>query len=102
MPINETLSTYSDWLYTTAAAIYVVALMFTLIEQGFGARGRLATERAKLRGREVDGRCGPGARPPPERAKLRPRDLVGAGGPPVEDVPAAQREVGRPERIGRM
>ncbi len=80
MPINETLSTYSDWLYTTAAAIYVVALMFTLIEQGFGAKGRLATERAKLRARE----------------------LVGAGGPPVEELPAAQREVGRPERIGRM
>ena len=80
MPINETLSTYSDWLYTTAAAIYVVALMMTLIEQGFGAKGRLATERAKLRARE----------------------LVGAGGPPVEEVPAAQREVGRPERIGRM
>lgn len=80
MPINETLSQYSDWLYTTAAAIYVVALMFTLIEQGFGAKGRLATERAKLRARE----------------------LVGAGGPPIEEVQAAQREVGRPERIGRM
>jgi cytochrome c-type biogenesis protein CcsB len=80
MPINETLSQYSDWLYTTAAAIYVVALMFTLIEQGFGAKGRLATERAKLRARE----------------------LVGAGGPPIEEVQAAQRAVGRPERIGRM
>jgi cytochrome c-type biogenesis protein CcsB len=80
MPINETLSQYSDWLYTTAAAIYVVALMFSLIEQGFGAKGRLATERAKLRARE----------------------LVGAGGPPIEDVQAAQRQVGRPERIGRM
>ncbi|WP_328445802.1 MULTISPECIES: c-type cytochrome biogenesis protein CcsB [unclassified Amycolatopsis] len=80
MPINETLSQYSDWLYTTAAAIYVVALMFTLIEQGFGAKGRLATERAKLRARE----------------------LVGAGGPPVEQVQAAQSQVGRPERIGRM
>ncbi|MEA5361880.1 c-type cytochrome biogenesis protein CcsB [Amycolatopsis sp., V23-08] len=80
MPINETLSRYSDWLYTTAAAIYVIALMMTLIEQGFGAKGRLATERAKLRARE----------------------LVGAGGPPIEDVQAAQREVGRPERIGRM
>ncbi|HET6710230.1 c-type cytochrome biogenesis protein CcsB [Amycolatopsis sp.] len=80
MPINETLSQYSDWLYTTAAAIYVVALMMTLIEQGFGAKGRLATERAKLRARE----------------------LVGAGGPPVEEVPAARREVGKPERIGRM
>jgi cytochrome c-type biogenesis protein CcsB len=80
MPINETLSTYSDWLYTTAAAIYVVALMMTLIEQGFGAKGRLATERAKLRARE----------------------LVGAGGPPVEEVEAAQRTAGRPERIGKM
>jgi cytochrome c-type biogenesis protein CcsB len=80
MPINETLSQYSDWLYTTAAAIYVVALMFTLIEQGFGAKGRLAMERAQRRSRE----------------------LVGAGGPPIEDVQAAQRAVGRPERIGRM
>ena len=80
MPINETLSTYSDWLYTTAAAIYVVALMMTLIEQGFGAKGRLATERAKLRARE----------------------LVGAGGPPIEEVQAAQRSAGRPERIGKM
>jgi cytochrome c-type biogenesis protein CcsB len=80
MPINETLSQYSDWLYTTAAAIYVVALMMTLIEQGFGAKGRLAMERAQRRSRE----------------------LVGAGGPPIEDVQAAQREVGRPERIGRM
>ena len=80
MPINETLSTYSDWLYTTAAAIYVVALMMTLIEQGFGAKGRLATERAKLRARE----------------------LVGAGGPPVEEAQVAQRTAGRPERIGKM
>lgn len=80
MPINETLSQYSDWLYTTAAAIYVVALMMTLIEQGFGAKGRLATERAKLRARE----------------------LVGAGGPPIEEVQAAQRAGGRPERIGKM
>ncbi|WP_372671381.1 c-type cytochrome biogenesis protein CcsB [Amycolatopsis kentuckyensis] len=80
MPINETLSQYSDWLYTTAAAIYVVALMMTLVEQGFGAKGRLATERAKLRARE----------------------LVGAGGPPIEEVQATQRTSGRPERIGKM
>ena len=64
MPINETLSQYSDWLYTTAAAIYVVALMMTLIEQGFGAKGRLAAE----------------------RSKQRVRELVGAGGPPSATV----------------
>ncbi|MFJ8910234.1 c-type cytochrome biogenesis protein CcsB [Amycolatopsis sp. NPDC102389] len=85
MPINETLSQYSDYSYTTAAAIYVLALMFALVEQGFGAKGRLAAERSKQKARE----------------------LVGAGGPSVT-APAygtpigTSREVGRPERIGRM
>ncbi|NKQ58380.1 c-type cytochrome biogenesis protein CcsB [Amycolatopsis sp. K13G38] len=85
MPVNETLSQYSDWSYTTATAIYVVALAFFLIEQSFGAKGRLAAERAKSRARE----------------------LVGAGGPSVTETtvdtaPPAPRPVGRAERIGRM
>ncbi|OXM44615.1 c-type cytochrome biogenesis protein CcsB [Amycolatopsis thailandensis] len=85
MPINETLSQYSDYSYTTAAAIYVLALMFALIEQGFGAKGRLAAERSKQKARE----------------------LVGAGGPPVTGLTTGTsveppREIGRPERIGRM
>ncbi|WP_037308443.1 c-type cytochrome biogenesis protein CcsB [Amycolatopsis orientalis] len=82
MPINETLSQYSDYSYTTATAIYVLALMFTLFEQGFGARGRLAAE----------------------RSKQRVRELVGAGGPPSATVTPGEppREIGRPERIGRM
>ncbi len=82
MPINETLSQYSDYSYTTAAAIYVIALMFALIEQGFGAKGRLAAERSMRRSRE----------------------LVGAGGPPSATAMPAEppREIGRPERIGRM
>lgn len=81
MPVNATLSQYSDWSYTTATAIYVIALVFFLIEQSFGAKGRQAAERAKA------------------------RVLVGAGAPvdsaetPVE-VPAQPR--GRAERIGRM
>jgi len=82
MPINETLSQYSDYSYTTAAAIYVLALMFALVEQGFGAKGRLAAERSKQKARELVGAGGP----PP------------AYGTPVEPP----REVGRPERIGRM
>jgi cytochrome c-type biogenesis protein CcsB len=83
MPINETLSRYSDWSYTTAVAIYVLALLFFLIEQGFGAKGRQAAERQKQRARE----------------------LVGAGGPSVtEDVtpPRLTGLEGRAERIGRM
>ena len=78
MPINETLSQYSDWLYTTAAAIYVVALMMTLVEQGFGAKGRLATERAQAAGAE----------------------LVGAGGPPVEETGRPHAAHDRPAPSG--
>ncbi|MEC3975317.1 c-type cytochrome biogenesis protein CcsB [Amycolatopsis sp. H20-H5] len=81
MPVNETLSQYSDWSYTTAAAIYALALLFTLIEQGFGAKGRQAAERSKQRARE----------------------LVGAGGLSVtEEVPAVPPGTGRAERIGKM
>lgn len=83
MPVNETLSQYSDWSYTTATAIYVLALVFFLIEQSFGAKGRIAAERSKARARE----------------------LVGAGGPPTSDsvVPATPSPAaGRAERIGRM
>ncbi|WP_236789767.1 c-type cytochrome biogenesis protein CcsB [Amycolatopsis sp. GM8] len=83
MPVNETLSQYSDWSYTTATAIYVLALVFFLIEQSFGAKGRLAAERS------------------------RERQLVGAGAPTsatetTTDTPAPAAPRGRVERIGRM
>ncbi|GAA1989411.1 c-type cytochrome biogenesis protein CcsB [Amycolatopsis minnesotensis] len=84
MPINENLSRFSDYAYTTAVAIYVLALIFLLIEQSFGVRGRQAAERAKT------------------------RELAGAGGPPVvEEVPSKVANTGlippaRAARIGRM
>ncbi|GHF72519.1 cytochrome c-type biogenesis protein CcsB [Amycolatopsis bartoniae] len=80
MPVNETLSQYSDWSYTTATAIYVLALVFFLIEQSFGANGRRAAERTKA------------------------RQLVGAGAPveATADVPEPPVRRGRVERIGRM
>jgi cytochrome c-type biogenesis protein CcsB len=80
--VNETLSQYSDWSYTTATAIYVLALVFFLVEQSFGAKGRRAAERTKV------------------------RELVGAGGPAATDLPVDTPEPpaarGRVERIGRM
>ncbi|WP_020668576.1 c-type cytochrome biogenesis protein CcsB [Amycolatopsis nigrescens] len=90
MPVNETLSQYSDYSFTTATAIYVLALIFFLVEQSFGAKGRMAAE----------------------RAKSRTRELVGAGAPvstedggsddrPTPVVPENGRG-GRAERIGRM
>ncbi|WP_158886510.1 c-type cytochrome biogenesis protein CcsB [Amycolatopsis anabasis] len=85
MPINETLSRFSDWSYTTTVAIYVLALLFFLIEQSFGVKGRNAAQRTR------------------ERAK----ELVGAGAPVVTEstVPptaVTPDRVGRAERIGRM
>jgi cytochrome c-type biogenesis protein CcsB len=90
MLVNETLSQYSDWSYTSATAIYVLALVFFLIEQAFGAKGRMAAERTRERARE----------------------LVGAGGPPVSESEAGTSTTntsttsvpprGRFERVGRM
>ncbi|TNC28572.1 c-type cytochrome biogenesis protein CcsB [Amycolatopsis alkalitolerans] len=81
--VNETLSHYSDWSYTTATAIYVLALAFFLIEQAFGAKSRRVAERAQA------------------------RQLVGAGAPAPDvettaDVPEHRAPRGRAERIGRM
>ena len=82
--VNETLSQYSDLSYTTSVAVYVLAMMFFLVEQSFGRKGRQAAQRTK------------------EKAAA----LVGGGTavlattvPPVDEAPA-RRE--RAERIGRM
>ncbi|MEU6641132.1 c-type cytochrome biogenesis protein CcsB [Saccharomonospora sp. NPDC046836] len=89
MPVNETLSQYSDWSYTTTVAVYVLAMVFFLIEQSFGRQGRQAAARTKERARE----------------------LVGAGGAPVTSSPATPPASGttqapggrsRAERFGRM
>ncbi|OQO90970.1 c-type cytochrome biogenesis protein CcsB [Saccharomonospora piscinae] len=49
MPVNETLSQYSDWSYTTAVAVYVLAMIFFLVEQSFGRHGAAAAERTRTR-----------------------------------------------------
>ncbi|MEU3273800.1 c-type cytochrome biogenesis protein CcsB [Saccharomonospora sp. NPDC006951] len=86
MPVNETLSQYSDWSYTTAVAVYVLAMIFFLVEQSFGRQGRQAAARTKQASRE----------------------LVGAGGPATTavtgDVPQGPSRPGhrtKAERMGR-
>src|SRR5690606_22988027 len=79
-------SQFSDWSYTTAAAIYVLAMVFVLVEQAFG---RVAKQRVA------------------QRDQAKQRALVGAGasvpesGPPAEP-PVSRPSAGRPERFGRM
>ncbi|MGW5721470.1 c-type cytochrome biogenesis protein CcsB [Amycolatopsis sp. NPDC003865] len=75
MPVNATLTTYSDWTYGSAVAVYVLATGLYLCEMAFGrteARDReLATAGARIAGTGTSG-------------------LV------------VQREWSRPERLGRM
>ncbi|HEX7302126.1 c-type cytochrome biogenesis protein CcsB [Lentzea sp.] len=35
MPVNETLATYSDWLYRSALGVYLFAIMLYAVEQAF-------------------------------------------------------------------
>ncbi|MFO7193563.1 MULTISPECIES: c-type cytochrome biogenesis protein CcsB [Thermocrispum] len=88
-------SQFSDLSYTTAAAIYVLAMLFVLVEQAFG---RVARQRVA------------------QRDLAKQRALVGAGAPvadgdgadathdaAVPAAPSAGRPAsGRPERFGRM
>ena len=87
MPINDTLSTYSNWTYGAAVAVYVLAMVFYLVEQALTRTGAKAQAEAKV--------------------------LVGAGGP---EVAGTQRDVAslegehrdvafqpsRAQRFGRM
>jgi ABC-type transport system involved in cytochrome c biogenesis permease subunit len=82
MPVNETFSTYSDWTYGAAVAVYVLAMVFSLAELAFG-----------------------------RRTKAPARELVGAGAPtddttepaePEEPAEDAGSRGGRAERFGRM
>jgi cytochrome c-type biogenesis protein CcsB len=75
MPVDETLSTYSDWCYGAAVGVYVLAMLFSLVDQAFG-----------------------------RHAPSRARELVGAGAPvdPVEGVEEPDRRGERARRFGRM
>ncbi|WP_216210715.1 c-type cytochrome biogenesis protein CcsB [Amycolatopsis aidingensis] len=86
MPVTETLSQYSDLSYTTAVAVYVLAMVFFLVEQSFGRRGVQAAQRTRERTKELVGAGAPVATEPT---------------PPGRDttMPAGR---GRIERIGRM
>ncbi|MFS8098029.1 c-type cytochrome biogenesis protein CcsB [Lentzea alba] len=74
MPVNETLATYSDWLYRSALGVYLFAILLYAVEQAF-------------------------AHVPRKKAEA----LVGAGAPvPGILVDEPKSALSRSERIGRM
>ncbi|MGH3451462.1 MAG: c-type cytochrome biogenesis protein CcsB [Haloechinothrix sp.] len=95
MLVNTEFGQFSDWSYTTAAAIYLFAMIFFLIEQSFGQRGRQAAERAQQRSRELVGAGGP------DLSTVLPGVRQGTA-----DVSDSNATVGTPpgraERFGRM
>ncbi|MET9228466.1 c-type cytochrome biogenesis protein CcsB [Lentzea sp. NPDC003310] len=42
MPVDETLATYSDWLYRSALGVYLVAILLYAVEQAFARTPRKA------------------------------------------------------------
>lgn len=72
MPVNETLATYSDWLYRSALGVYFFAVLLYAVEQAFA------------------------------RAPRKAEALVGAGAPVPGLVTEPRAELSKPERIGRM
>lgn len=77
MPVNETLSTYSDWCYGAAVGVYVLAMLFSLIDQAFGRRV-------------------------PKAGRVRERELVGAGAPVDADGVLADDSDDSEERAPRV
>ena len=85
--INGSMAHLSDTLFTTAIAVYALAMVGYTAEYAFGRKGRIAA-------------TSPTAEPA--------RALVGAGGPPVAEPPPprraaapAKRDVRRPTPVAR-
>ncbi|MGI5504296.1 c-type cytochrome biogenesis protein CcsB [Lentzea sp. CA-135723] len=53
MPVNETLATYSDWLYRSALGVYLFAIMLYAVEQAFARAPRKAEALAGAGGPNV-------------------------------------------------
>jgi cytochrome c-type biogenesis protein CcsB len=88
MPINETLSAYSNWTYGAAVGVYVLAMVFYLVEQALTRTRAMAPAEEKVLVAAGNG--------PAESATSGPIDAPGAPkGPRVA-------EPDRAARIGRM
>lgn len=102
--MNETLSQYSDWSYTTAVVVYLLAMMFFLVEQSFGRRGRQAAERdaeRKLVGVTANGGASADATVVDSDVSDGTSDGQTPAGPTSRGR-GARPERSRAERIGRM
>ncbi|GAA3435002.1 c-type cytochrome biogenesis protein CcsB [Kutzneria kofuensis] len=61
MPVNETLARYSDWSYASAVVIYVLAMVFYLVEQAMTKTKRQAARELAAVGGGADSTEAPAA-----------------------------------------
>ncbi len=88
MPVNETLSTYSDWAFATTVVIYVVSMLLYFAEFAYGKQDQAGKQ---------------------DRSAAREKQKVASGGGAAESsgtssVGHVQKTPGRPlpERLGGM
>ncbi|MEJ2858434.1 MULTISPECIES: c-type cytochrome biogenesis protein CcsB [unclassified Saccharothrix] len=79
MPVNETLSTYSDWTYGAAVAVYFFAAVFYLCEAAFGRvkTRELVGAGAPVAGTAEDGTWTPGLVVRQERSRAEKLGRMG-------------------------
>ncbi|WP_019814994.1 c-type cytochrome biogenesis protein CcsB [Saccharomonospora saliphila] len=94
MPVDETLSQFSDWSYTTAVAVYVLAMVFFLVEQSFGRKGRQAAARTRDERLATASASGGGG--------SAPVTVLTAKGMTTGASDPSREQRTRPERLGRM
>ena len=98
MPVDEMFATYSDWTYGATVAVYVLAMVFSLVEQAFGRRQRTAAPALVGTGAPAEdsavGTAGRGAVADELSEADDVADDAAEGGGPARG--------GRAERFGRM
>ncbi|WP_367134620.1 c-type cytochrome biogenesis protein CcsB [Saccharothrix sp. HUAS TT1] len=80
MPVNATLSTYSDWTYGAAVAIYFFAAVLYLCEAAFARPAKVEQQElaAVTGGTRADGTWTPGLVTRPERSRAERLGRMGA------------------------
>ncbi|HEY7593099.1 MAG TPA: c-type cytochrome biogenesis protein CcsB [Actinophytocola sp.] len=97
MRVDETLSRYSDWTYAAAVGVYVLALLFSLVEQAFGRRVR------PVAARELVGAGAPAETPAETTAETTTETPTGPPGDEQARTEADDQDRrSRAERFGRM
>ncbi|MCP2165961.1 c-type cytochrome biogenesis protein CcsB [Goodfellowiella coeruleoviolacea] len=101
MPVDESLSTFSDWSYGSAVAVYLLAMIFLLVEQAFGRTARAAAAGRTARAAALVG-AGAGGSSVVQADQTDQSDQSDQDRPRITPGVVSTPQRSRPERFGRM